>query len=607
VVALCDRRREEMFNTGDFMSEETTPNAAVAQDSTIVKTVGTVIEKKEYGTVEFDQLKAMYETTLNTLKQGEIITGKIVLMTKDYVTIDIGFKSEGIVDIDEFSNASELNVGDEVEVFLESVENKDGNITLSRKRADFVRIWERIQRAFDNEEILQGRCIRRIKGGIVMDLLGVDAFLPGSQIDIRPVRDFDAYLGRSLDVRVVKINQPAENIVVSRKAIIEEQIAGQRKAILDSLEKGQILEGIVKAIADFGVFIDLGGVDGLVHITDLSWGRVNHPTEIVKLDQTVNVVVLDFDEEKRRISLGMKQLQPHPWENIDQKYPSGTKVRGKVVSLADYGAFIEIEKGIEGLIHISEMSWTQHIKHPSQVVAMGQMVDAVILNLDVQDKKISLGMKQLEPDPWSNLIAKYPVGSQHTGTVRNLTNFGVFVELEPGVDGLVHISDLSWTKKIRHPGEIVKKGDRIDVVILGIDTDQRRISLGHKQVQDNPWEQFASMYAVGVDTEGKIVRLIEKGVIVELPASVDGFVPSSQLATKQVKNIPESFREGDSLPLRVIEFDKENKKIVCSVVEYLKGKDQEVVDAYLASHGLMNAPAAESLEIRPEELNFDEL
>ncbi|HOJ02771.1 MAG TPA: 30S ribosomal protein S1 [Bacteroidota bacterium] len=589
------------------MSEETTPNAAVAQDSTIVKTVGTVIEKKEYGTVEFDQLKAMYETTLNTLKQGEIITGKIVLMTKDYVTIDIGFKSEGIVDIDEFSNASELSVGDEVEVFLESVENKDGNITLSRKRADFVRIWERIQRAFDNEEILQGRCIRRIKGGIVMDLLGVDAFLPGSQIDIRPVRDFDAYLGRSLDVRVVKINQPAENIVVSRKAIIEEQIAGQRKAILDSLEKGQILEGIVKAIADFGVFIDLGGVDGLVHITDLSWGRVNHPTEIVKLDQTVNVVVLDFDEEKRRISLGMKQLQPHPWENIDQKYPSGTKVRGKVVSLADYGAFIEIEKGIEGLIHISEMSWTQHIKHPSQVVAMGQMVDAVILNLDVQDKKISLGMKQLEPDPWSNLIAKYPVGSQHTGTVRNLTNFGVFVELEPGVDGLVHISDLSWTKKIRHPGEIVKKGDRIDVVILGIDTDQRRISLGHKQVQENPWEQFASMYAVGVDTEGKIVRLIEKGVIVELPASVDGFVPSSQLATKQVKNIPESFREGDSLPLRVIEFDKENKKIVCSVVEYFKGKDQEVVDAYLASHGLMNAPAAESLEIRPEELNFDEL
>ena len=593
------------------MSEELTQTAPVAvitpQDETIYRTVGTIIEKKEYGAKEFDMFRAMYENTLNTLKQGEIITGRIIHVTKDHITIDIGFKSEGIVDADEFANASELKIGDEVEVFLESVENKDGNITLSRKRADFVRIWERIQKAYDNDEILQGRCIRRIKGGIVMDLFGVDAFLPGSQIDIRPVRDFDAYLGRSLDVRVVKINQPAENIVVSRKAIIEEQIAGQRKAILDSLEKGQILEGIVKAIADFGVFIDLGGVDGLVHITDLSWGRVNHPTEIVKLDQTVNVVVLDFDEEKRRISLGMKQLQPHPWENIDQKYPSGTQVRGKVVSLADYGAFIEIEKGIEGLIHISEMSWTQHIKHPSQVVSMGQMVDAVILNLDVQDKKISLGMKQLEPDPWSNLIAKYPVGSQHNGTVRNLTNFGVFVELEPGVDGLVHISDLSWTKKIRHPGEIVKKGDRIDVVILGIDTDQRRISLGHKQVQDNPWEQFATMYSVGTDADGKIVRLIEKGVIVELPAGVDGFVPASQLATKQVKNIPENFREGDTLPLRVIEFDKENKKIVCSVVEYLKGKDQEVVDAYLASHGLMNAPAAESLEVKPEDLNFDDL
>jgi small subunit ribosomal protein S1 len=487
------------------------------------------------------------------------------------------------------------------------VENKDGNVILSRKRADFMRIWERIQNAYENLEILQGRCIRRIKGGIVMDLMGIDAFLPGSQIDIRPVRDFDAYLGKTLDVRVVKINQPAENIVVSRKNIIEEQIAGQRQAILDSLERGQVLEGMVKAIADFGVFIDLGGVDGLVHITDLSWGRVNHPSEIVKHDQTVNVVVLDYDAEKKRISLGMKQLQPHPWENIENKYPVGTKVRGKVVSLADYGAFIEIEKGIEGLIHISEMSWTQHIKHPSQIVSMGQMVDAVILNLDVHDKKISLGMKQLEPDPWSNLIAKYPVDSRHTGVVRNLTNFGVFVELEPGVDGLVHISDLSWTKKIRHPGEIVKKGDKIDVVILGVDIDQRRISLGHKQVIENPWDGFERLYDIGTDLEGRIVRIIEKGVIVELPAGVDGFVPSSQLATKQVKIIPESFKEADTLPLRVIEFDKENKKIVLSVVEYFKSRSQEDIDAYLASHGLLHAPAAETTDVKPEELNFDDL
>jgi len=568
--------------------------------------VGRVIEKSEYKAEEFDRLKSMYENTLSTLKKGEIITGKIIRLTKDYAVIDIGFKSEGMVNIDEFTNASELNIGDNVEVFLESVENKEGIITLSRKRADFVRIWERIQRSFDSEEILQGRCIRRIKGGIVMDLMGVDAFLPGSQIDIRPVRDFDAYLGKTLDVRVVKINQQAENIVVSRKVIIEEQIAGQRKAILDSLEKGQILEGIVKAITDFGVFIDLGGVDGLVHITDISWGRVNHPTEIVKLDQTVNVVVLDFDADKKRISLGMKQLMPHPWDNIEFKYPVGTPVRGKVVSLADYGAFIEIEKGIEGLIHISEMSWTQHIKHPSQGVSMGQMVDAVILNLDVQEKKISLRMKQLEPDPWANLIAKYPVGSNHSGAVRNLTNFGVFVELEPGVDGLVHISDLSWTKKIRHPGEIVKKGDLLDVVILGIDIEQRRISLGHKQVQENPWDAFEKMYSVDMEVEGRVSRLIEKGVIVELPSGVDGFVPSSQLATKVVKNIPDAFKEGDLLPLKIIEFDKENKKIVLSVVEYLKGRDKETIDAYLSSHGLLDAPANESNEIRSDDFLFDE-
>jgi small subunit ribosomal protein S1 len=596
------------------MSEElTTTDFAVQQPiekpaaSNIVHTVGKVAVDERSDKAEYDKLRSMYEGTLSTLKKGEIIKGRIVHISKDSVTIDIGFKSEGIVQLDEFTNASELKLTDEVEVYLESVENKDGNVILSRKRADFVRIWERIQQAFETDEILQGRCIRRIKGGLVMDLMGIDAFLPGSQIDIRPVRDFDAYLGKTLDVRVVKVNQPAENIVVSRKAIIEEQISGQRKAILDSLERGQVLEGTVKAIADFGVFIDLGGVDGLVHITDLSWGRVNHPTEIVKLDQTVNIVVLDYDAEKKRISLGMKQLMPHPWENIESRYPISTKVRGKVVSLADYGAFIEIEKGIEGLIHISEMSWTQHIKHPSQVVSMGQMVDAVILNLDVADKKISLGMKQLEPDPWSNLVAKYPVDSRHTGVVRNLTNFGVFVELEPGVDGLVHISDLSWTKKIRHPGEIVKKGDKIDVVILGIDVDQRRISLGHKQVQDNPWDHFERMYAVGIETEGRIMRIIEKGVIVELASGVDGFVPSSQLATKQVRNIPESFKEGDTLPLKVIEFDKENKKIVLSVVEFFKSKEQEAVDSYLASHGLLNAPAAETTEVKPDELNFDEM
>jgi len=540
----------------------------------------------EYGDTERKDMTKMYEGTLGKISEGEIVRGRIVYIGETEVTVDIGFKSEGNVPLGEFKNRDELKVGDVIEVFLESVENKDGQLVLSRKRADFMRIWERVTKSFDTGEVLQGRCVRRIKGGIVVDLLGIDAFLPGSQIDVRPVRDFDAFIGKTMDFRVVKINHPSENVVVSHKILVEEEMSGQRKAIIESLEKGQILEGTVKAITDFGVFVDLGGVDGLVHITDLSWGRINHPSEIVKLDQTINVVVLDFDQEKKRISLGYKQLQPHPWENIQDKYPVGTKVVGKVVSLADYGAFVEIEKGIEGLIHISEMSWTQHIKHPSQVVSMGQMVDAIILSLDKDAKKLSLGIKQLEPDPWLTLMQKYPEGSRHKGIVRNLTNFGVFVELEQGVDGLVHISDLSWTKKVRHPGEIVKKGDELEVVILGVDVAQRRISLGHKQIEENPWDRFGDQYRVGTEVEGKIVRIIEKGVIVELPLGVDGFVPVSQLSTTQVKNIPDKFKVADVLPLKVVEFDKDTKKIVLSAVEYLKGKESKIVEDYVAQHRL---------------------
>ena len=535
---------------------------------------------------EYSEMLKLYEGTLGTISEGEIVKGRIVAIGDNEVSVDIGFKSEGVVPLAEFTRQEELKVGEEIEVFLESVENKDGQLVLSRKRADFMRVWERVTKAFTTGEVLQGRCVRRIKGGIVVDLMSIDAFLPGSQIDVRPVRDFDVFIGKIMDFRVVKINHPSENVVVSHKVLVEEEMAGQRKAIIESLEKGQILEGSVKAITDFGVFVDLGGVDGLVHITDLSWGRINHPSEIVKLDQTINVVVLDFDQEKKRISLGYKQLQPHPWENIQNKYPVGTKVTGKVVSLADYGAFVEIEKGIEGLIHISEMSWTQHIKHPSQVVSMGQMVDAVILSLDKDAKKLSLGIKQLEPDPWLTLMQKYPVGSRHKGIVRNLTNFGVFVELEQGVDGLVHISDLSWTKKVRHPGEIVKKGDEIEVVILGVDVDQRRISLGHKQIDDNPWEKFGENYRIGTEVEGKIVRIIEKGVIVELPLGVDGFVPISQLAMGQIKNIADKFKIGDPLPLRVVEFDRDAKKIVLSAVEFLKGKETHVVQDYMAAHKL---------------------
>jgi small subunit ribosomal protein S1 len=567
------------------------------------KEIDVLVDEKPYSPDEMKQMMEMYEATLGKITQGEIVKGKIAFIGHNDVVLDIGFKSEGTVPIGEFPNIKDLKIGDEVEVFLESIEDKDGQMVLSRKRADFMRVWEKVTRSYTSGEVVQGKIIRRIKGGLVVDVMGIDAFLPGSQIDVRPVRDFDALLGRDMDFRVVKVNHPSENIVVSHKILVEEELADQRKAILSGLEKGQILEGIVKAISDFGVFIDLGGVDGLVHITDLSWGRINHPSEVVKLDQTVNVVVLDFDQEKKRISLGMKQLQAHPWEKIDERYPIGKKVSGKVVSLTDYGAFIEIEKGIEGLIHISEMSWTQHVKHPSQMVSMGQVIEAVILSLDAAGKKISLGMKQLEPDPWSSLMVKYPIGSRHAGTVRNLTNFGVFVELEQGIDGLIHISDLSWTKKIRHPGEIVKKGDSIDVIILGVDVDQRRISLGHKQLNDNPWDTFGGQYKVNTEVEGKVVRIIEKGVIVELPLGVDGFVPLSQLSQTPIKNLAEAFQVGDKLPMCVIEFDGESKKIVLSVVEYLRGKEQKIIDEYVAKHKL---PPITLKDAMPVEMTAEE-
>lgn len=575
--------------------QSATDSAALSQDAekkTITVTnqdpafILNKIMEEEYSEEESKQLTSLYEATFGKVSANQLVKGKIVAIGENEVSIDIGFKSEGGVPIGEFSNIDELKVGDEIEVFLESVENKDGQLVLSRKRADFMRIWERVTSAHETGEIIQGKIIRRIKGGLVVDVWGIEAFLPGSQIDVKPIRDFDQFIDKTMDLKIVKVNNTAENIVVSHKVLVEEEMADQRNAILGSIEKGQILEGTVKAIADFGVFVDLGGVDGLIHITDLSWGRINHPTEVVKLDQVINVVVTEYDPEKKRISLGLKQLSAHPWENIEEKYPVGMKISGKIVSLTDYGAFVEIEKGIEGLIHISEMSWTQHIKHPSQVVSMGQMVDAIILSLDKENKKISLGIKQLEPDPWYNLLQKYPVGSKHRGVVRNLTNFGVFVELEQGVDGLIHISDLSWTKKIRHPGEVVKKNQSIDIVILGVDVEQRRISLGHKQIMDNPWDAFETAYKVGVEVSGTLTRIIEKGVIVELPLGVEGFVPASQLATVQVKNIADTFKVGEMLNLKVIEFDKEAKKIVLSVIEYLRGKEQKVVDEYVGEHKL---------------------
>lgn len=540
----------------------------------------------DYSAEEFAAFEKMYSNSFRDVKEGEVVKGKIVRIQGDNVILDLGFKSEGSIPKNDFHESEEIKIGGEVEVVLESVEDQEGNLVLSKQRADFLRIWSKVVNSFETGEIIQGKILKRIKGGMVVDLMGMEAFLPGSQIDIRPVRDFDAFVGQTLDFKVVKVNIPTENVVVSHKVLVEEEVADQKKAILSGLEKGQIIEGTVKAITDFGVFVDLGGVDGLIHITDLSWGRINHPNEVVKLDQTIKVVVTDFDEEKKRISLSLKKLLPHPWEDIDNKYKVGDKVSGRVVSLTDYGAFIEIEKGIEGLIHNSEMSWTQHIKHPSQVVAMGQIVEAVILSLDKDEKKISLGIKQLEPDPWGSLMQKYPVGSRHTGIARNLTNFGVFVELEPGVDGLVHISDLSWTKKIRHPGEVVKKGEKLEVIVLGIDVEQRKISLGHKQVEENPWNNFEKIYTVGSVTDGKVVRIIEKGLIAELPEGVDGFVPTTHLATNKIKNIANHFPIDDVIPMKVLEFDKENKKIVLSAIAAIKEKSEDEIRAYLDKHKL---------------------
>ena len=521
-------------------------------------------EEMEYSKEEFAQMSQMYEETMSDFVEGEVVIGKVLAVNDKEASVDIGFKSEGTISLEEFPDPSEIVVGDTIEVFLDEIEDKEGQLVLSKKKADFMRIWSNINDSYNNGEIIRGKCIRRIKGGIVVDLNGVDAFLPGSQIDVRPIRDFDAIIGKELEFKVVKINNLRKNIVVSHRVLVEEEVAEVRRQILSDLERGQVLEGSVKNITDFGVFIDLGGVDGLLHINDLSWGRVSHPSEVVALDEKIKVVVLDFNDDKNRISLGLKQLQPHPWEEVDKKYPVDSVVRGKVVSITDYGAFVELEKGVEGLIHISEMSWTQHIKHPSKILSVGEMVEAKVLNIEKDERKISLGLKQLEPDPWESLAERYLVGSRHRGKVRNLTNFGAFVELEEGIDGLVHISDLSWTKKIRHPGEVIKKGEELEVAILGVDRENRRISLGYKQTMENPWEVFEENYKPGTLTKGKIVRLIEKGVVVELPLQVEGFVPMSHLDKRGMNKPADEYKLDDEIDLCVIEFSKDNKKIVLS-------------------------------------------
>lgn len=533
-----------------------------------------------------------FDKSLEGIEEGQVVRGKILRITEKEVIVDVNFKSEGIIPISEFKNVHEFKPGDEIDVFLEQVEDSEGQIILSKSRADFLKVWDRIYKSYENQETVEGRLIRRIKGGVVVDLFGVDAFLPGSQIDLRQIPDMDAIIGQTFKFRVIKVNKARRNIVVSRRVILEEDRSAMREKILAELEKSQVREGTVKNITDFGAFIDLGGVDGLLHITDMSWGRVNHPSEIVAIGDKLKVKVLDFNENKERISLGLKQLTEHPWKGIEEKFPEGSRVRGKIVSITDYGAFMELEKGIEGLIHISEMSWTQHIKHPSKIVGIGDIVEAVVLKIDKENQKISLGFKQLEPDPWEKVPSEFPINTIVKGKVRNIAAFGAFVELKEGVDGLIHISDMSWTKKINHPGEMLKKGDTVEVKVLDIDLEKRRISLGIKQLSEDPWTELAQAYSVGTEVaECEVARLLDRGVVVNLSNDIEGFIPLNQLG--QDVNMPSRiYKVGDKTPGKVIEFDLEGRKIVLSVSEYFKDKDQQLWNDYLAQFPVK--PAAEA-------------
>ncbi|EHQ28930.1 RNA binding S1 domain protein [Mucilaginibacter paludis DSM 18603] len=513
-----------------------------------------------YSDSDREALEKMYDGTFSSINKGEIISGVVVNINNKDVVLNIGFKSDGLVSLSEFRDTPDLKVGDEVDVFVESQEDANGQLVLSRKRAKTQKSWERINSALDNDEIITGFVKSRTKGGLIVDIMGVEAFLPGSQIDIKPIRDYDVYVGKTMEFKVVKINHEFKNVVVSHKVLIEDDLENQKTEIVAKLEKGQVLEGTVKNITDFGVFIDLGGVDGLLHITDISWGRIEHPKEVLSLDQKINVVVLDFDDEKKRIALGLKQLTPHPWQSLDENIQVGSHVKGKIVTVADYGAFLEIIPGVEGLIHVSEMSWSQNLRNPQEFLKVGDEVEAQVLTLDRDDRKMSLGIKQLTPDPWQHAAEKYAQGTQHIATVKNMTNFGVFVELEDGIDGLIHISDLSWSKKVNHPNEFTKVGEKLDVVVLELDVDNRKLSLGHKQLEENPWDTFETIFTIDSIHEGTVLKVTDKGAIVALPYGVEGFVPTKHM----VKEDGKSLKTDDTGEFKIIEFNKENKRIVIS-------------------------------------------
>jgi small subunit ribosomal protein S1 len=525
-------------------------------------------EEDEYSSEEYEQMMDMYNGTLASIEEGEIVKSRVLEIRDNMVVLDIGFKSEGTIPLEEFKDLPDIKPGDEVEVLLEHLEDQEGSVVLSKKKADFMRVWERIRLAYENDQPVEGTLVKKIKGGVVVDLMGVDAFLPGSQIALRRVPNIDELLGQKYEFKIIKLNKRRRNIVVSRRVILETERAGKREKLMKELQKDQVRKGVVKNITDFGAFIDLGGVDGLLHITDMSWGRISHPSEMVQIGQELEVKVLDIDWQRERISLGLKQLQAYPWKDVAAKYPVGTRVTGKVVSITNYGAFIELEPGIEGLVHISEMSWTRNVRHPSKLVSIGETIEAVVLKVDPNEEKISLGMKQTEQDPWMVLPLKYPVGTRINGKVRNLTSFGAFVEIEPGIDGLIHISDMSWTKRVQHPSEVVKKGDSVDVVILNIDSDNKRISLGLKQAEEDPWLRIGETYPVGTELRGKVVRLMDKGVVVDVGNDIEGFVPVSQLSPmRAVSNPADIAYEGMNLDMRVLEVDPIHRRIVLTVTD----------------------------------------
>ena len=549
---------------------------------------------------EYEQMFQMYDETLKDIVEGEIVPGQVIAIENGEVIIDVGFKSEGAISLSEFTDPDELEIGQDIEVFLEDMEAQEGQLVLSKQKADFMKVWDKIKDAHEEGAVVEGQILRRIKGGLVVDLFGVDAFLPGSQVALKQTPNLDQFIGEKLPFKIIKLNKSRRNIVVSRRVVLEVEKEKQKQAIIAELDRGQVRKGVVKNITDFGAFVDLGGIDGLLHITDISWGRIGHPSELVTIGSEITVAILEFDRERERISLGLKQLEPYPWANVEEKYPVGSRITGRVVSITDYGAFVELERGVEGLIHISEMSWTKHVTHPSKMVTVNENVDAMVLKVDQQNEKISLGMKQTQPDPWLSLNERYNVGAMVRGRVRNITAFGAFVEIEEGIDGLVHISDMSWTRRIKHPSEVVRKGEEVDVMVLNIDPEARRVSLGIKQVSEDPWISLAEVYPVNTETTGVIIRLLERGVVVELSHEVEGFVPISQLNHPEIKRPGDAFKEGEEIPLKVIEFDGKNRRVVLSVKAYFRDRERAEIDDYLNRHPVAGTVIGDVVDVEKE-------